>query len=289
VTTPPDDPAIVSPDAGQIDLHAHTTASDGTATPERFVAAAVAAGLSAVAVTDHDTVASVAEVARLAAPHGLRVVAGVELSVHDGAGKEVHLLGLHLADLDLVHDTLAGVRDARVHRAAEIVRRLNALGVALSMDAVLAEAAGGAVGRPHIARALVKAGHVAALQPAFERWLGTGKPAYVEKQRLSIEDGIALIREAGGISVYAHPGADGTRERIEPLAAIGMDGVEVRHPSHGAADIKRIKSVVAALGLVPSGGSDWHGASEGPRQLGCMQVNPAWLDRQLERIASRVA
>ncbi|HVZ47194.1 MAG TPA: PHP domain-containing protein, partial [Gemmatimonadaceae bacterium] len=256
-------------DAARVDLHAHTTASDGTATPERFAAAALAAGLAAVAVTDHDTVGAVAEVTRRCEGTGLRVVAGVELSVHDAAGKEVHLLGLHLSDLPRVERALASVREARVDRAMQIVARLNAIGVALDPQAVLDQAAGGAVGRPHIARALVQAGHATALQQAFDRWLGAGKPAYVEKQRLSIADGIALVHDAGGLAVYAHPGPDGVRERIEPLVALGLDGVEVRHPSHSAADIKRIRGIVSALDLVPSGGSDWHGASEGPRVLGC--------------------
>ncbi|MEA3247091.1 MAG: PHP domain-containing protein [Gemmatimonadota bacterium] len=280
-----DDPADVS----LVDLHAHTTASDGTATPERFVQAACAAGLRAVAVTDHDTVAAVPAVRDLATGTGLRVVAGVELSVHDDAGKEVHLLGLHLADLAMVDAALASVRDARVERARAIVGKLNALGVPVGMDAVLAESGGGAVGRPHVARALVKAGHAPAMQAAFDRWLGAGRPAYVEKERLSVADGIALVRRAGGISVWAHPGPDGTRERIAALAALGLDGVEVRHPSHGVADIKRLRGHVSALGLVPSGGSDWHGASEGPRTLGCMRVSAAWMDRQLEYLTRREA
>jgi predicted metal-dependent phosphoesterase TrpH len=272
---------------GTIDLHAHTTASDGTATPEVFVAAAVAAGLSAVAVTDHDTVASVEEVTRLASPHGLRVVPGVELSVHDDAGKEVHMLGLHLSDLPLMDASLISVRDGRVNRAAKIVEKLNAAGVTLSVEDVMRESGGGAVGRPHIARALMKAGKVSSLQEAFDRWLGAGRSAYVDKERLSIADGIDLIHRAGGLAVYAHPGAEGTRERLAPMVALGMDGVEVRHPSHSADEIKRLRGVANALDIVPSGGSDWHGASQGPRTLGCMQVNFGWLEVQLQRVAAR--
>lgn len=274
---------------GSVDLHAHTTASDGTATPEQFVAAALAAGLSAVAVTDHDTVASVGEVTRLAAPHPLHVVAGVELSVHDDQNREIHLLGLHLTDLEAMDAALVSVRDARRWRAERMVVRLNEVGVALSMEAVLAEANGAAIGRPHVARALVKAGHVGGLQEAFDRWLGGGKPAYVDKQRLGIAEGIALVHRTGGVAVYAHPGSEGTRERIEPLIAAGLDGVEVRHPSHGSEDIKRLKALVDHFGLVPSGGSDWHGAAAGPRVLGCMKVNPEWLERQVARARSRVA
>jgi hypothetical protein len=270
-----------------VDLHAHTAASDGTATPTEFVDAAVAADLAAVAVTDHDTVAAVREVTRLASMRGLRVVAGVELSVHDDAGREVHLLGLHLSDLAMVDAALASVRQARHERAVRIVERLGANGVELSLDAVLREAAGGAVGRPHVARALVKAGRSTSLQEAFDRWLGAGRPAYVEKQRLSVGDGIALVHRAGGLAVYAHPGSDGTRDRVEPLVALGLDGLEVRHPSHSADDTRRIRGVARAFDLVPSGGSDWHGAGAGPRTFGCMQVAHEWLDRQLERLAAR--
>ena len=275
------------PVRGCVDLHAHTTASDGSATPEAFVAAAIAAGLSAIAVTDHDTVGAVDEVSRLAGSHALDVIAGVELSLHDDDGRELHVLGLHLADHALVQKALESVRAARRSRAEAIVEKLNALGVAVTMDAVLAEADGGAVGRPHVARAVIKAGHASAHQQVFDRWLGAGKPAYVEKQRLSLEHGIALVHRAGGIAVYAHPGGEATRERVAPLVDRGLDGLEVRHPSHGAEDIKRIRSLVKAFGLVPSGGSDWHGAQGGPRVLGCMQVAPEWLDAQRERIAAR--
>jgi predicted metal-dependent phosphoesterase TrpH len=279
----------VSAEGATIDLHAHTTASDGTATPEVFVAAAVAAGLSAIAVTDHDTVGSVAEVTRLAAPHGLRIVAGVELSVHDDAGKEVHMLGLHLSNPALMDSSLVSVRAGRTNRAAKIVEKLVAAGVSIGMEDVLREAAGGAVGRPHVARALLKAGHVKSMQESFDRWLGSGRVAYVEKDRLSVRDGIDLIHRCGGIAVYAHPGEEGTRERLAPMVDQGLDGVEVRHPSHSAETIKRLRGVANALGLVPSGGSDWHGAAAGPRTLGCMHVNIGWLDVQLERVAARAS
>jgi predicted metal-dependent phosphoesterase TrpH len=281
------DAASESVERAPIDLHAHTTASDGTATPEVFVAAAVAAGLSAIAVTDHDTVASVDEVTRLAAPHPLRIVPGVELSVHDDSGKEVHMLGLHLADLALMESSLVSVRDGRRTRAAKIVEKLNAAGVAITFDEVLRESANGAVGRPHVARVLMKSGKVGSLQEAFDRWLGAGRVAYVEKERLSIAAGIDLIHRSGGIAVYAHPGGEGTRERLAPMVDLGLDGVEVRHPSHGAEEIKRLRGVANALDIVPSGGSDWHGATNGYRVLGCMQVNAGWLDVQLERVASR--
>ncbi len=251
--------------------------------------AARAAGLSAVAVTDHDTVAAVEPVRRLAAGTGLHVVPGVEMSVHDAEGKEVHVLGLHVAELGMVERALAAVREARVERARLMVEKLQALGVQLGMADVLAEADGGAVGRPHVARALVKAGRAATAQAVFDNWIGAGKPAYVEKQRLAAEEGIAIIRAAGGIAIWAHPGAEGTRERVAALAAAGLDGLEVRHPSHAPADTERLRALVDELDLVPSGGSDWHGAAGGPRVLGCMHVGAVWMELQLARLAGRAA
>jgi predicted metal-dependent phosphoesterase TrpH len=272
--------------AVRIDLHAHSTASDGTATPTQFVETAARAGLTVVALTDHDTVAGVAEAVRAAEPLGVQVVPGVELSVVDGRD-EVHLLGLHLADVAAISDALAGFRDGRATRAATMVATLNALGVGVTLDSVLAEAAGGAVGRPHVARALVAGGWVADVREAFDRWLGAGRPAFVEKPRLEVADGVSLIHRAGGLAVWAHPGDDGRRARFERLVAAGIDGAEVRHPGHTASDQARIGALVEFFHLVPSGGSDWHGATAGPRMLGAVQVPSEWLERHHERLEMR--
>jgi predicted metal-dependent phosphoesterase TrpH len=153
------------------------------------------------------------------------------------------------------------------------------------MDEVLAAAAGGAVGRPHVARALIGGGHVKDAREAFDRYLGAGRPAYVDKERLDIADGIALIHRAGGIAVLAHPAGEGRRERIEPLVAMGLDGLEVRHPSHSGEDRKRLEALAEFFGLVLSGGSDWHGAGHGTRALGAMKVPMAWLEAQDARVA----
>ncbi len=269
-----------------MDLHAHSTASDGAASPTAAIAAAHAAGLSAFALTDHDTLAGIAEAQVAADACGLRVIPGVELSVHLGKN-EVHLLGLHIRDVDAMQQNLEIVRGHRRSRAEQIVAKLNAVGVAVTVDAVLAAADGGAIGRPHVARALIAGGFVKDSREAFDRYLAAGKPAYVDKERLEIADGIALIHEAGGIAVLAHPGGDGRREMIEPLAAAGMDGVEVRHPSHSRDDEQRLTALAAHFGLVVSGGSDWHGAMQGGRVLGAMQVPLAWLEAQDLRVAER--
>lgn len=274
--------------AGSIDLHAHTTASDGARSPYDTVAAAAAAGLAALAITDHDTVGGVAAAIEAGAALGVRIVPGIELSLFEG-DREVHLLGLHLDRLALIEDALTEIRDARVSRAHAIVERMNALGVPVTIEAVLEQAAGGAVGRPHIARALIAGGWVRDQRDAFDRYLGAGRPANVEKRRLGVAEGIALVHKAGGIAVVAHPGPDGTRAFTETAIAQGLDGLEVRHPGHSAEDIRRIAALVMHFGLVPSGGSDWHGAASGPRVLGSQLVPAEWLAIQEARVAMRRA
>jgi hypothetical protein len=165
--------------------------------------------------------------------------------------------------------------------------RLNDLGVRVAFEEVLTEAAGGALGRPHIARALVNEGWASDIRDAFDRYLGNGKPAYVPKERLAMSDAIAMIHAAGGLAILAHPGQAGTRKRIESLVAQGLDGVEVRHPSHSAEDAARLNALVEHFGLVPSGGSDWHGLTEGNRVLGGMRIPVGWLELQDRRVAER--
>jgi len=269
-----------------VDLHAHSTASDGAASPEDFVATAHRAGLVAVALSDHDTLAGGRAAQRAAQPHGLRVIAGVELSTVD-RGHEVHLLGLHIRDVEAMEDELAAFRGSRLTRAIAIVERLNTLGVPVAIEAVLEAAAGGAVGRPHIARALVAGGFAKDNRDAFDRWLGNGRPANIEKAKLEIAEAIAMIHRYGGLAVWAHPGPDGRRDRVEPLVDLGIDGLEVRHPGHQADDTQRLGALVAHFDLVPSGGSDWHGAAAGSRALGAMQVNADWLAQQDARIVER--
>jgi predicted metal-dependent phosphoesterase TrpH len=271
-----------------VDLHAHSTASDGALAPAAFVETAARAGLLACALTDHDTLAGVAGAREAGERLGVRVVAGVELSLMDGE-REVHMLGLHIARADTLQAELETVRDSRRSRAEEIVAKLNLLGVPITAEAVFAEAAGGAIGRPHVARALIAGGWVRDQREAFDRYLGAGRPANVEKQRITVGDGIRLIHECGGLAVLAHPGADGRREKLEPLIAMGLDGAEVLHPGHSSEDILRIGALVDFLGLVPSGGSDWHGAQTGPRVLGGMHVPAEWIERQDARLEARRA
>jgi predicted metal-dependent phosphoesterase TrpH len=270
--------------AGFVDLHAHSTASDGTQPPSALVARARKAGLAAVAITDHDTLGGVAEAMAEGERQGIEVVCGTELSAVEG-DRELHLLALHVHDVARLEGELASVRRMRVSRASEMVARLSSLGVPVTMDDVLAESAGGAVGRPHVARALIARGAVRDMRDAFEQYLAAGRPAYVPKDQLAIADAIRLAHESGAIAVAAHLGRDGTRDYVERLQRLGLDGLEVRHPSHSADDTARLGALADHYGMVKSGGSDWHGANDGPRALGVMQVPRVWLDQQRARAA----
>ena len=269
-----------------VDLHMHSTASDGSVGPADLVAAAHRAGLCAIALTDHDTVDGVLEAQAAGDALGLRVIAGVELSAVDD-GDEIHVLGLHLVHPEHIAAALDELKEARRERAKITVETLNALGIPVTLEAVFVAAGVGAVGRPHIAKALVAGGWARDFRDAFDRWLGNGKPACIEKRTVTFEEAARLIHDAGGLAVYAHPGSGASRADLEVLAALGLDAVEVRHPSHTADEIVRLAALTDELGLVPSGGSDWHGAPEGYRALGSMKVSVDWLARQDERVRQR--
>ena len=275
-----------SVDSRFVDLHTHSTASDGARAPRDVVRAARELNLSAIALTDHDTVDGLADAADEGRIQGVRVVPGIELSAVEG-DSETHVLGLHLQQMGRLDTQLRSLRAMRLTRAERIVARLNELGVRVTLEDVLTQSAGGAVGRPHIARALVNDGWATDIRDAFDRYLGNGRAAFVPKDRLSIDDAIAMIHEAGGLAILAHPGQSGTRKRIEALVGLGLDGVEVRHPSHNAEDIARLSALVEHFSLMPSGGSDWHGSAEGGRILGMMKVPTTWLERQDQAIAAR--
>jgi predicted metal-dependent phosphoesterase TrpH len=274
--------------AAFVDLHAHSTASDGSRSPADVVRQAKRVGLAAIALTDHDTLDGIAEAVATGLELGVRVVPGVELSAVEN-DVETHILGLHLSDTRRLEAELVALREMRRSRATRIVSRLNELGVRIEFASVLEQAAGGAIGRPHVARAMIAEGWAVDFRDAFDRYLGNGRPAYVAKDRLAVRDAIGLIHGAGGLAILAHPAQGGTRERIAAFVAEGMDGVEVRHPSHSSEDMARILALVDHFSLVPSGGSDWHGAADGPRVLGMMKVPADWLARQDGRVSARAA
>lgn len=274
--------------APRVDLHMHSTASDGSRTPADVVAAAKAAGLAAIALTDHDTVSGLAEARAAGELLGVRVVAGVELSAVEGM-LETHVLGLHLGDTSGLDARLEELREMRRDRAVRTVEKLNALGVPVTMAQVLEQADGGAIGRPHVARALVNGGWARDFREAFDRYLGNGRPACVPKAQLPMREAIEMIHEAGGLAVLAHPGDSGRRPRLEALRALGLDGIEVLHPGHSPEDVGRLRNLARDLDMLPSGGSDWHGAAEGARTIGMMQVPADWLEAQDRAVAARHA
>jgi predicted metal-dependent phosphoesterase TrpH len=258
-----------------IDLHMHTTASDGRLTPAALVERAAAAGLTTIAVTDHDTASSIDEVTRLASAHGIRTVPGIEITSVDD-GRDVHMLGYfldhHSAPLLAFLDAQRRLRAARI---AEMGRRLAAMGLPVDVDGLLARAAavpGTSIGRPWLARALVAAGHVGSVAEAFERYLAAGQPAFVPRTGSSPGDVIAVVHAAGGIASFAHPGVTRRDWLLEPLVEAGLDAIEVYHSDHDADARRTYQSHAQALGVATSGGSDFHGYGETRAALGLVTL-----------------
>ena len=252
-------PRPPAPEGGRrIDLHAHTSYSDGMLTPEALIAHARERNLAAIAVTDHDSVDGLGE-ARVAAGSTLEVVPGIEISTAMN-GLDLHILGYFVdpQDEELIA-RLARFRQERLDRALAIVERLRVLGAPVDADQVMASAGPGVVGRPHIADALVRAGHVESLEAAFRRFLGPRGEAFVARPAFRPEDAITLIDRAGGLSVLAHPGAGLAVSMIEHLASEGLRGIEVWHPQHGPTTVRHYRTLATKLGLLETGGSDFHG------------------------------
>lgn len=267
----------------RIDLHTHSTASDGTDSPADLVRAAAAAGLDVVALTDHDTAAGWDE-ALAAKPAGLTLVRGVEFSCvshgPDGRRVSLHLLA-YLADPTepALAAEWARLRDSRVTRGRTMVERLVADGVPITWSQVERLAAGGSVGRPHIGRALVESGVVPDVDAAFRDLLSSRQPYYVRKPDTDVFDAIALIRAAGGLPVFAHPlarrrGPVVADEVIAAMADAGMVGLEVHHPDHDTADTEHAAGLAAELGLLATGSSDYHGTNK-PTPIGMRLTDPA--------------
>jgi len=276
----------------RIDLHSHSTASDGTDPPAEVVRRARQAGLDVLALTDHDTLAGHAAAAQ-ALPTGLALVTGMELSCRL-EGRSVHMLcyGLgRFAGSELAAECAAIVA-ARRDRGRRMADRLRELGVDITWPQIEALAAGGVVGRPHIARAMVAAGAIASPEQAFTpEWIGAGGRAYVGRYALDPARAIGLVARAGGAAVLAHPGAV-TRgwkipdETVAGLAGSGLAGLEVWHPDHDAAQRSRLGALAASLDLVPTGGSDDHGSLTGYR-IGQETCPPESFDRLMARLRQR--
>ncbi|MGB5637205.1 MAG: PHP domain-containing protein [Waterburya sp.] len=241
-----------------IELHAHTTYSDGILTPQQLVARAANAGVKALAITDHDTLYGWDEAIAAAIPYNLEIVPGVELStVHNG--RSLHILGYYPRK-ELLAAPLAERLAGRKQRAKQMIENLAKMGYPLELDGFDHDMA---LGRPHIASAMVKAGYVNSSQEAFERFLGEDQPAYVHYEKFSIQSGISLILDCGGVPVWAHPYLfrGGRVEEILPeLIAAGLMGIEVYHPHHGNNKVNRLKELCAEHNLLITGGTDYHGS-----------------------------
>lgn len=240
----------------------HTTASDGRLTPVELVARAAAAGLTTISVTDHDTVAALDEVTAAAAPSGIRVLPGIEITAIDD-GRDVHMLG-YLFDQHSppLAELLVNQRALRVSRVREIAARLAALNIFVDVEKVLHSAAarpGASVGRPQLAREMVRAGHVESVQQAFDLWLAGGRPAFVPRSGPSPAAVVDTIHAAGGVASMAHPGVTRRDELIAPLIDRGLDAIEVYHSDHSPEDVTVYRGMAIRFNALVSGGSDFHG------------------------------
>jgi len=243
-----------------IDLHLHTTASDGALAPAALVARAAAAGITTLAVTDHDTTGGLAEARLAAAASGLRLVNGIEITAVEGS-RDVHVLGYFFDPADAaLRSFLKAQREDRIRRVREMAEQLAVLGVAIDPDPIVREglATGRSVGRPHVAAALLAAGHVTTRDEAFDRFLENGRPAFIPRRGASPDEVVSIISNAGGVASLAHPGLAGMDAIIARLRDAGLHALEVRHTDHDAATEARYRVLAAQLGLAVSAGSDFH-------------------------------
>ena len=245
----------------RVDLHLHTTASDGQYTPTELVSQAHQHGLHVIAITDHDTTDGIEEAQEASLTIGSPlVIPGIELSAEESGG-DVHVLGYYVdLTLEPFQQKIANFRQERYSRGQRIVERLAHLGMPLDWERVLQIAEGGSIGRPHIARAMIEVGYVASVREAFDRFLYNGGPAYAARPRLSPEEAVKLIHEASGVAVLAHPGLlPDYDSMVRRLVLVGLDGVEVVHPSNAENVRLNLRGLAQTFGLIMTGGSDFHG------------------------------
>lgn len=268
------------------DLHIHSTASDGTLSPTQVVEAASRAGLRAISITDHDTTDGMREAQEAGRRLGIDVISGVEINTEVGS-RDVHILG-YFYDIDDEAFTgqIRALREGRLVRAQTMVNKLAAVNAKVELEHVLSIAHDAAVGRPHVARALVEAGYVSDLDEAFGRYLGRGKPAFVERMKYPPEEAMALIRRCGGIPVIAHPPLVNDDDLVVRMADSGAMGIEVYHARHKPKHVRRWREFARRRGLLITGGSDSHGpGGVVPVEIGSVTVSDEELDALYEAAA----
>jgi 3',5'-nucleoside bisphosphate phosphatase len=271
---------------GKADLHTHTHYSDGGLSPGELVRKAKSVGLNIIGITDHDSVRGLDEAIEHGRDLGVEVVPGIELSaIYNDI--EIHILGYFIDHHSIVlQKTLEVLCAERLKRAGRIVDKLNNMKIPLTLESVLANATGEAVGRPHIANALVNEGHATSYRQAFSKYLGDKCPAYEQKVTFSPPEAIGLIAGCGGLSFLAHPGNSTDDILIGHLIQSGIDGVEVIHPSHSPELVKRYRSLVNEYRLLESGGSDFHGGMKGDdHNFGQLWLPIPAVDSMRERLA----
>lgn len=279
-----------------VDLHAHSTASDGTTPPGDLAQLAVEAGLSAFALTDHDTIAGLPDAAAAANAAGVDFLPGIEVSCEIPRPGTMHILGYGVdVESDVLRDMSAQLIAARDDRNPRIIRRLNELGVDITIEEAERQAGGGVVGRPHIAALLVEKGHVPTIKAAFDRYLGQGGAAYFDKERLPYAKAFELIRAAGGLPVLAHPVQlrltdDATLVAlVAKLKDAGLAGIEVIHSDHERTDVEKFIALAEQYNLLKTGGSDFHGTNKKDIHLGTARgrrIPREYLDALLEQLAT---
>jgi predicted metal-dependent phosphoesterase TrpH len=264
--------------ASTLDLHLHSTASDGSDPPRAIAAIAAREGVKVLALTDHDALDGIPIVRELAAAEGIRVIPGVELSVSE-QGLDVHVLAYGFEPED--PGMLAAIqrwRDARLERAKKMLARLKGLGIRISLETVEEIADGGAIGRPHVAEALLRDGVVDSLNEAFQRFLGHHARAYVPKQTVPLDQAAEIVHDAGGVTVLAHPGTLNRDHLIPGWTKRGLDGIEVWHTKHDAAAIHRYRDMAKRFSLLMTGGSDYHGERTPGVRIGSVPVPESVLE-----------
>jgi predicted metal-dependent phosphoesterase TrpH len=294
VRDPALDASALSPDAralpsGFADLHLHTNFSDGTYTPEELVAQAQRHGLAAIALTDHDTVEGCARAAQASESAKIEFIPGTELTAEQD-GNEIHILGYFLDTQNpKLLDELGKFQNVRQNRIREMVTRLNRMNIPLEADDVFALASCRSPGRPHVARALVKAGLVENMDEAFDRFLKKHRPAWVPKMKMSALDAIELIHQANGLAVMAHPGLNRCDEVIPDLVAAGLDGIECFHTKHPPSTSAHYLEIAKQFSLLVTGGSDCHGLSKGKPLIGTVKLAYEHVQKLKARAEEKIA
>lgn len=264
----------------KVDLHSHSTVSDGTDSPTELVARMAEAGITTLALTDHDTLAGLPEAREEADRRGIELISGAEISAEWGGQDDIHIVALFVDERNARFlAALAGRQEERRTRGERMAKKLVEAGYAIDLDAIRADVGDGVWGRPHLARALIRAGYATGNDDAFDRFLGREHPWYVPYEKWKAQDVVAAISEAGGVSSLAHAVWYKDSDRlIRELAATGLDALEVRHPDHDPAFEERLSALARELSLATSAGSDFHGAPEGRKRPGGVFGDAAMLD-----------